>query len=138
VKFSVFIEVLQLAFLLDVCDALDCIEPPTQVPKDIRSRIEGEVTALRKVLGSGNFVVQTEVLARNLYADYPNSDRITIAQMLLSSICRLLSSLKIPDAEKVQRYQETEECDQNLWEALEVSIERTQRVESHRTLGDYW
>lgn len=30
------------------------------------------------------------------------------------------------------------ECDQNLWDAVEVKIGRTQGVESHHTLGDYW
>jgi hypothetical protein len=28
------------------------------------------------------------------------------------------------------------ECDQNLWDAVEVKIGRTQGVESHHTLGD--
>ncbi len=30
------------------------------------------------------------------------------------------------------------ECDQNLWDVVGVSMGRTQGVESHRTLGDYW
>jgi hypothetical protein len=29
------------------------------------------------------------------------------------------------------------ECDQNLWDAVGISLGRTQGVESHRTLGDY-
>jgi hypothetical protein len=30
------------------------------------------------------------------------------------------------------------ECDQNLWDAVGVSMGQTQGVESHRTLGDHW
>ena len=30
------------------------------------------------------------------------------------------------------------ECDQNLWEAVEVRMERTQGVDSHRPVGDAW
>lgn len=92
-----------------------CPDHPAQVSSDIRSAVDGKVTALKRLLGGGELSVHTEEAVRNLYADYPNADKLMVAQLMLATICRMLESSRLSDKQKLSEYRRTEEAVMRLW-----------------------
>ena len=85
---------------------LTCPPPPQQVAKDVVVETEGQVNALGRVLGSGELKNKTAVLANNLWAKYPNADRIALAQLMMSVYCQTLRDSKgLSDIEKLEQLQ---------------------------------
>jgi len=73
----------------------------TQVNHDVMSDVNASVGSLGK-LRAGQLEVKTDVVAKNLFEKYPNTDRILIAQMMTAMFCPLVrDNATLKDAEKL-------------------------------------
>ena len=87
---------------------MKCIAAPTSTAKDVKAEIAAKVDNLKGVVNSAGFSAQAGVITNDLYSKYPNSDRLIVAQAMLSQVCSLLNSVSISDEAKVLKYSETE------------------------------
>jgi hypothetical protein len=72
----------------------------TQVNHDVRSDIQAQVGGLGK-LKAGQLGIQTDVVAKNLFDKYPNTDRIIVVQMMAATYCPMVRDDKtLKDSEK--------------------------------------
>ncbi len=65
----------------------------TQVNRDVRSDVDVSVGSLGK-MKAGQLGVKTDVVAKNLFDKYPNTDRVLIAQMMSATYCGLIRDSK--------------------------------------------
>jgi hypothetical protein len=78
----------------------------TQVNRDVRSDVSAGVGSLGK-LKAGEVGVKTDVVAKNLFEKYPNTDRIIVVQMMAATYCSLLRDSKaVKDSEKLRLWGE--------------------------------
>jgi hypothetical protein len=77
----------------------------TQVNRDVRSDVKASVGSLGK-LKAGEVGIETDVVAKNLFEKYPNTDRIMIAEMMAATYCPLLRSKTLKDSEKLRLWSE--------------------------------
>jgi hypothetical protein len=61
----------------------------TDVSHDVKSHVNAAVGSLGRIK-AGELSVQTEVVARNLVKDFPNADRLMIAQMMAATYCAII------------------------------------------------
>jgi hypothetical protein len=91
---------------------LNCPPMPdkiTQVNHDVRSEVEADVGSLGK-LKAGHVGVKTDVVAKNLFDKYPNTDRIIVVQMMAATYCSMISGSKtLKDPEKLSLWSEFSE-----------------------------
>ena len=81
----------------------------TQVNRDVRSDVNASVGSLGK-LKAGEVGVKTDVVAKNLFEKYPNTDRIIVVQMMAATYCSLLRDSKtVRDSEKLRLWAEFSE-----------------------------
>ena len=81
----------------------------TQVNRDVRSEVEANVGSLGK-LKAGQVGVKTEVVAKNLFDKYPNTDRIAVVQMMAATYCSMIRDSKtLKDSEKLRLWEEFSE-----------------------------
>ena len=80
--------------------ALECAKPPQQVQKTVKNDFELEIKALKRWIGEAGLGVETDVIVDNLYAKYPNADKLILAQMFMSLFCSLLEESKDLSSEK--------------------------------------
>ena len=81
----------------------------TQVNRDVRSDVNASVGSLGK-LKAGEVGVKTDVVAKNLFDKYPNTDRIIVVQMMAATYCSLLRDSKtVRDSEKLRLWAEFSE-----------------------------
>lgn len=71
--------------------ALDCPAPPKQISRNFSNDVSIGVKALKMFLGEAGFENKTDVAVQNLYAKYPNADRLVLATLLLSQFCSMLN-----------------------------------------------
>jgi hypothetical protein len=84
-------------------DPFPCPEMPdkiTQVNRDVKVDVKAAVGPLR-IVKAGEIGVKTDVVAKNLFDKYPNTDRIVIAQMMAATYCPMIRNSKdLKDSEK--------------------------------------
>jgi hypothetical protein len=61
----------------------------TDVNHDVKSRVNAAIGSLGK-FKAGDLSVQTDVVAKNLVKDFPNADRLFIAQMFAATYCVMI------------------------------------------------
>jgi hypothetical protein len=96
--------------LIDLSMAeIPCPEMPdkiTQINHDVRSDVDVGIGSLGK-LKAGQLGVQTDVVAKNLFDKYPNTDRVIVVQMMAATYCGMLrDSTSLKDHEKIQLWSE--------------------------------
>jgi hypothetical protein len=85
--------------------AMDCPAPPQNAAKELVNDTEASASGLGKLVG-GSLKNKTEVTVKNLFEKYPNADKITFAQILISQFCQqIAASTTLSDAEKLDRLQ---------------------------------
>ena len=102
-----------LILAIGTADAeLNCPQMPdkvTQVNRDVRSDVDVEIGALGK-LKAGTVGAKTDVVAKNLFDKYPNTDRVLIAQMMSATYCEMIRDSKsVKDSEKLRLWSEFSE-----------------------------
>ncbi len=81
----------------------------TQVNRDVRSDVEVGIGSLGK-LKAGQLGAKADVVAKNLFDKYPNTDRLLIAQMMSATYCGMIRDTKtIKDSEKIRLWSEFSE-----------------------------
>lgn len=86
---------------------VSCPSPPnsvTSVNRDVRTEIGAQVGALGR-LKLGDLSIKTETVAKNLFAKYPNLDQLVALELMSSTYCSILRESKIPDTEKLDRWE---------------------------------
>lgn len=74
-------------------------EAVTTTQKDVKVAIDASV---RKIYtASANLSTET----KNLYSSYPNVDKLLLRQTFLSTYCSMLSTSKLSDTEKLDRFE---------------------------------
>lgn len=109
---STFVKNLTLLGFISFCEsakAIDILCPPmpvavTERNRDVKSEIAASVIALGKVKG-GDVGIKTEITAANLFAKYPNVDKLLALQTMSSTYCGLLKHSTISDKEKLDRWE---------------------------------
>jgi hypothetical protein len=90
-------------------EAFPCPAMPdkvTQVNHDVSVDVKAGVGSLGK-LKAGEVGAKTDVVAKNLFDKYPNSDRIIIAQMMAATYCPMIRDSKdLKDSEKRRLWSE--------------------------------
>ena len=72
----------------------------------MRSDAQIAVGSLGK-LKAGQLGVQTDVVTKNLFDKYPNTDRIVVVEMMAATYCGMLRDSKtLKESEKIQRWSE--------------------------------
>ena len=105
-----YILISTIAFLLMYSNAYANISCPpmpdavTSVNKDFKSEISASVGSLGKIK-AGDISVKTEIQANNLFAKYPNVDKLLALQTMSATYCEMLSRSSIPEAEKLNRWE---------------------------------
>ena len=105
-----YILISTIAFLLMHSNAYANISCPpmpdavTSVNKDFKSEISASVGSLGKIK-AGDISVKTEIQANNLFAKYPNVDKLLALQTMSATYCEMLSRSSIPEAEKLNRWE---------------------------------
>lgn len=83
--------------------ALDCPAPPSQMKQETRIEIEGELGAIKSLLG-GSGKLEYEKKVDEIFSRYPNADKIVIINFIISVFCQLLNdSTELNDKEKFQQ-----------------------------------
>src|SRR5262249_1259921 len=78
----------------------------TQVNRDVRSDVQVGIGSLGK-LKAGELGIKTDVVAKNIFDKYPNTDRIVVVQMMVATYCPMIRDDKaLKDAEKRRLYSE--------------------------------
>jgi hypothetical protein len=78
----------------------------TQINRDVRSDVELGIGSLGK-LKAGQLGVQTDVVAKNLFDKYPNTDRVIVVQTMAATYCGMLrDSRTLKEAEKLKLWSE--------------------------------
>ncbi len=77
----------------------------TQVNRDVRLDVQARVGSLGKVV-AGELAAKADVTAKNLFAKYPNVDRILTIQMMASTYCSLLRSSSLTSSERLRRWEQ--------------------------------
>ena len=97
-----------LTVSLSRAQQLSCPTMPdiTQVNHDVRSEVQVGVGSLGK-LKAGEVGVKTDVVAKNLFDKYPNTDRIAVVQMMAATYCSMIRDSKtMKDSEKLRLWSE--------------------------------
>lgn len=100
--------VLFFAVAEPVLAAFECPPMPvavTSVNRDIKSDISASVGSLGKIR-VGEIAVKTEIEAKNLFAKYPNVDKLVALQTMSATYCDMLkNTTAIRDIEKIDRWE---------------------------------
>jgi len=110
-SFRLFVSVViaSQVFAVGSLAQIPCPDMPdkiTQINRDVRSDVELGIGSLGK-LKAGQLGVQTDVVAKNLFDKYPNTDRVIVVQMMASTYCGMLRDSKtLTDADKLQLWSE--------------------------------
>lgn len=86
-----------------LAQTLQCPEPPRQVANEVIGRVSVDFGFVGRLTGA-DIGGQVQSQAANLFASYPNADRIVVVQVMASMLCNLLRSSSLPDREKVDRF----------------------------------
>jgi hypothetical protein len=84
--------------------AIDCPAPSQQTSRDIALDIEGSLSALGKLLGSGDAKVHVESLVQNLFEKHPNSDKLVIVNSIISIYCQHINESNFSPSEKDDKW----------------------------------
>jgi hypothetical protein len=87
---------------------MKCIAAPAAASKDLKAEIDLKIAGIKKYAKDADFSVRVGLITNDLYAKYPNADRLILAQAMLASVCSLLNSVNVPDREKIEKYSDTE------------------------------
>lgn len=79
-------------------------EAVTAVNRDIKSEISASVGSLGRIK-AGDISVKTEVQANNIFAKYPNVDKLLALQTMSATYCEMLARATIPENEKLNRWE---------------------------------
>jgi hypothetical protein len=97
--------------------AISCPPMPTaitEVNRDAKSDISASVASLGKVK-AGEVATKTEVTAKNLFAKYPNVDKLLALQTMTATYCTMLrESTTLSDKERLDRWEKFQEKVLNL------------------------
>jgi len=87
--------------------AIECPPPPQQFTNEISGNVKGELRgALQKLVG-GSLEGKVDVIANNLFSQYPNADRLTLAVGIMSMYCQIINeSTQWDDNRKLQAVNE--------------------------------
>ena len=87
--------------------AIECPPPPQQFTNEISGNVKGELRgALQKLVG-GSLEGKVDVIANNLFSQYPNADRLTLAVGIMSMYCQIINeSTQWDDNRKLQAINE--------------------------------
>ena len=69
--------------------AIDCPAPPQQLGHDVVVTTTGKLETLGRLAG-GDLSNETRVLAKDLFHDYKDADKVVIANMMISIFCQQL------------------------------------------------
>ncbi len=85
--------------------AMDCPAPPQSAARELVNDTEASASGLGSLVG-GSLKNKTEVTVKNLFAKYPNADRLSIATLLMSQFCHQIdASTTLSDEQKLDRLQ---------------------------------
>jgi hypothetical protein len=76
----------------------------TTVNRDIRNDFSLQIGALGRIK-LGEITNKTEVVAKNLLNKHPTLDKIVALELMSATYCSLIRQSKIPDAEKLDRWE---------------------------------
>lgn len=86
----------------------------TEVNRDVKSDIKGNVASLGKIK-AGEVAIKTEVVVKNLFAKYPNVEKILVLQTMMATYCTMLQDTKsLSEKEKLNRWEKFQEKILNL------------------------
>jgi hypothetical protein len=71
--------------------AQTCPNPPAQIDKNIEAEAKLNIGSLGRLVGL-EATAKVTPITQNLFEKYPNADKITIAQLIVSTTCQLLVS----------------------------------------------
>jgi hypothetical protein len=100
---SRWIALLAPAFCSVTVAAIPCPTMPdmTQINRDVKSRIDTDIGSLGK-LKAAEISVRTDVVAKNLFKDYRNSDRLLLVQMMSATYCAMIrDNGAVPEQDKL-------------------------------------
>jgi hypothetical protein len=101
-------------FTVSVSAAQQPVCPPmpdkiTQVNRDVRSEVDADIGSLGK-LKTGHVGVKTDVVAKNLFEKYPNTDRVVVVEMMAATYCSMIRDSKtLKESEKLSLWSEFSE-----------------------------
>lgn len=77
-----------------------CPPYPSQIGNELKGAVDADLGALKRFLGKASFNVNAEKKIKNLFSQYPNSDKLVFAQLLIASTCELLETSPLLTAEQ--------------------------------------
>jgi hypothetical protein len=96
------IAVLSLAATAALCGpaaAMECPKPLNQTEAQYTGQAKLDLAKLGPVTG-GRLDVKLSKTSTNLYAAYPNADRVAVSNAILSAACQLIAESKLSDEKK--------------------------------------
>ncbi|MGA7383567.1 MAG: hypothetical protein WBW81_02385, partial [Methylocella sp.] len=92
---------------------IECPAPMKQVATDMKGEIGSQAQALLKITGI-ELKGAVETTAVNLFAQYPNADRIAVIQNLQYQFCIVMKNSSLPDEEKFEKILQFSDAMQKL------------------------